>query len=61
MRTITPEYLDALNKNEVYRYIVNAPKPDRSKLEEESHAFAQWLLLEHKKERRMLKEMSNHA
>ena len=61
MRTITPEYLDALNKNEVYQYIVNAPKPDRSKLEKESLEFAQWLLLEHKKERRMLKEMSGHA
>ena len=61
MRTITPEYLEALNKNEVYKYIVNSPRPDHSKLEKESIQFARWLVREHMKERRMLREMSTHA
>ena len=61
MRTITTELLRKLENNEFYRFIVDMPQPDRSKLEREALAFGKWIAREHEKERVILRRLSSHV
>ena len=52
MRTITPELLSELEKNKFYRFFVDAPRPDHTRLKREAAIFERWIAREHAKERR---------
>ena len=56
MRTITPELLRELETNKFYRFFIDAPLPDHSRLKRESEIFERWIAREHAKERRMVRE-----
>ena len=58
MRTITPEIESELEKNKFYRFFVDAPQPDYTRLKRESELFERWIAREHAKERRMVREAS---
>ena len=56
MRVISKDYQKQLEKNEVFQFIVNHPKPDFATLEKESLEFENWISFEHKKENEKIKE-----
>ena len=56
MRTITPELTRELENNKFYRFFVDTPRPDHSRLKRESEIFERWIAREHAKERRMVRE-----
>ena len=61
MRTITPELMKELEKNKFYRFFVDAPRPDYTRLKRESEIFERWIAREHAKERRMVRETCAHV
>lgn len=51
MRAITFEQMNAIQRSETYRLIIDRPKPDHSLLRKEAERFAKWIARQHDKER----------
>lgn len=58
MRVFTKEEMGELQKDSVYRLIMNIPAPDMSVLRKDAEAFGRWIAREHKKERENLDRAS---
>jgi len=58
MRVFTKELLDAIEKDEVYRVIMNTPPPDLTLARKDAKIFARWIAQEHRKERDILKRQA---
>ncbi len=55
MRFFTKELLDEMEKDKVYRVIMDTPPPDLTLARKDAKIFARWIAQEHHKERNRLK------
>ena len=55
MRFFTKELVDEMEKDKVYRIIMNTPPPDLTLARKDAEIFARWIAQGHHKERARLK------
>ena len=59
MRYHDKKYFDELNNEDnPIAYILNMPKPDFTKMDQEAKEFEEWIKKEHAKERELLRKLS---
>ena len=59
MRYHDKKYFDELNNGDnPIAYILNMPKPDFTKMDQEAKEFEEWIKKEHAKERELLRKLS---